>query len=65
MWSLLLIDFKFPKIEAGAHYGLPIFEEDKILFKNKTASERDKQTAALLIAKTFAQFVIILILNSF
>lgn len=48
----------FFKVDAVAHYGFPIFEEDKLLFKLTTASEKDKQTIALLIAKTFAEFVI-------
>jgi hypothetical protein len=40
------------------HFGLPIFKENKILFDESSASERDKQEAALLIAKNLAEFVI-------
>lgn len=50
--------FLIIKVDAVAHYGFPIFEEDKILFKKTTSSERDLQTTALLIAKIFAEFVI-------
>lgn len=45
------------EVDAVAHYGFPIFEEDKLLFKWTTASEKDKQNIGLLVAKVFAEFV--------
>ena len=42
---------------ASAHWGLPIFKETNLLFKNTTITELSKQKIALLIAKQFAEFV--------
>jgi hypothetical protein len=43
--------------DAVPHHGLLLFRENRLLFNEKTASERDKQTIALLIAKQFSEFV--------
>jgi glutamyl aminopeptidase len=43
-------------VDGIAHQGLPIIKENKILYKNSTASERDKQNVAFLLAKIFSQF---------
>lgn len=42
--------------DAVPHWGLPIFAENKILMKEGSASERNKQDAALLIAKQLTEF---------
>lgn len=39
------------------HFGLPIFRENEVLFKKSSASERDLQRIALLIAKQLSEFV--------
>lgn len=44
-------------MDSIAHHGLPIFQESKILFKSNAVDERTKQTIALLIGKTFSEFV--------
>ena len=46
----------FFKIDAVSHFGIPIFAENKILMKATSASERNKQDAALLIAKHLIEF---------
>ena len=43
--------------DASSHWGIPIFQETKLLFKDSTTTELSKQTIALLIAKQFAEFV--------
>jgi hypothetical protein len=43
--------------DGVAHWGIPIFKETKLLFKNTTVTELVKQRIALLISKTFAEFV--------
>ncbi len=40
-----------------AHLGIPIFKETKILFKNNSITERNKQSIALLIAKQLSEIV--------
>ena len=45
------------KIDAVPQYGLLVFKENKIIFKQQTASERDKQEIALLLAKNLAELV--------
>jgi len=39
-----------------SHFGLVIFKENKILMKNTSASERNRQDAALFIAKQLVEF---------
>lgn len=55
-WIDILLVPKYPVSGIG-HFGLPIAEEDAILFKKESASEKDKQQSALLMAKMFAEFV--------
>ena len=43
--------------DAASHWGIPIFQETKLLFKDSTTTELVKQRIALLIAKQFAEFV--------
>jgi len=45
-------------MDAVPHFGLPVFRENKILFDLDTASERDLQEIALLIAKQLSEFVL-------
>jgi hypothetical protein len=45
--------------DAVPHWGLPIFKETKLLFKESSVTEAVKQRIALLIAKQFTEFVII------
>ena len=49
--------FKTFKDEGIAHFGLMIFQENKVIFKEESASERDKQKVALLMAQNFANLV--------
>lgn len=42
--------------DAVAHWGLPLFKETKLLFKDSTTTENAKQKIALLIAKQFSEF---------
>lgn len=43
------------EVDAVSHYGLPIFSENKIIFRDETVSERNKQTIALEMARVLAQ----------
>lgn len=52
-------------MDAVPHFGLPIFREEKVLFKLNSASERDLQDTALLIAKQLAEFVRLIIFYYF
>ena len=54
---IALPDYAVP---ATAPWGIPLFKETRLLFKNSTITEIGKQRIALLIAKQFAQFVIFL-----
>jgi hypothetical protein len=51
---IALPDYTVP---GTPHWGLPIFKETRILFKNSSITEIGKQRIALLIAKQFAEFV--------
>jgi hypothetical protein len=44
-------------MDAVPQYGLLVFKENKILFNQQSASERDKQEIALLLAKNLAELV--------
>jgi len=44
------------KIDAVSHFGIPIFAENKILMKATSASQRNIQDTALLIAKQLTEF---------
>jgi hypothetical protein len=48
-------------MDAIPHFGLPLFREEKVLFKLDSVSERDLQETALLIAKQLAEFVRLII----
>lgn len=45
------------KVDGIGHFGLPIIQEEKILLYSSSASARDEQDVALLLAKVFAEFV--------
>ena len=49
--------------DAAPHWGLPMFKETRILFKESSVTEQTKQTIALLIAKQFSEFVRVLLLS--
>ena len=51
-------DFLFNKLKVAsiAHFGLPIFRENAILFDVETASEREIQKIGLLVAEELASF---------
>lgn len=51
---IALPDYPVP---ASSHWGIPIFKETRLLFKNTTITEDVKQIYALIIAKQFAEFV--------
>ena len=52
-------------MDAVPHFGLPVFRENKILFDLETASERDLQEIALLIAKQLSEFVCFILFEFF
>ena len=49
--------FLWLKREGIPQYGLIIFQENKVVFLEESASERDKQRVALLMAQNFAEIV--------
>ncbi len=50
-------DLLFHQGDASSQFGLLVIQEDKILFNEKQASERDKQNVALILAKNLAELV--------
>ena len=57
---IALPDYPTP---ASPHWGIPIFKETRLLYKDSTITEGGKQRHALLIAKQFAEFVSFFFLN--
>ncbi len=51
---IALPDYPTP---ASPHWGIPIFKETTLLFKDSTITEDGKQRHALIIGKQFAEFV--------
>ena len=45
------------KTDASSYFGMPVFADKKLFFKEASANGKEKQEIALLIAKQLIEFV--------